>query len=235
MFEGLDIPPNVYVTTASNAKESSWGTYCPPDDSVDGTHLKSCLGDLYSVNWMENADSVGKKETLQAQFEKVKTATSKSHVMQYGDQSFTSDPIGDYMGGSGVNATAKSVESHSSVNVDSRDIPLHLAYYNYIRADKTDIKGREALAVALHEEINHRMEADLIYFKLATTLADEQNFHEHVGSIANCGDCCKTVDQFIGEKCGGYSDYSLQYSRVVVNMCNLVSADKITSVLADLC
>lgn len=36
------------------ADESSWGTYCPPDDMVDGVAVGSCLGDLYSVNWMED-------------------------------------------------------------------------------------------------------------------------------------------------------------------------------------
>jgi legumain len=58
MFEGIlasDI--NVYATTASNAIESSWGSYCYPDDVVNGVHINSCLGDLYSVNWMEDSDS----------------------------------------------------------------------------------------------------------------------------------------------------------------------------------
>jgi len=58
MFEGiLATNINVYATTAANSIESSWGTYCSPDDSVDGKHIGSCLGDLYSVNWMEDSDS----------------------------------------------------------------------------------------------------------------------------------------------------------------------------------
>lgn len=37
MFEGL-LPPNidVYALTASNAHESSFGTYCYPDDIING-------------------------------------------------------------------------------------------------------------------------------------------------------------------------------------------------------
>lgn len=44
---------NIYVQTASNADESSFATYCngmeesPPD-------AFPCLGDLYSVAWMED-------------------------------------------------------------------------------------------------------------------------------------------------------------------------------------
>jgi len=71
MFQGLlptDI--NVFATTAANAEESSWGTYCPPDDMVNGKSLNSCLGDLYSVNWMEDADTqTGLDRTLEEQYE----------------------------------------------------------------------------------------------------------------------------------------------------------------------
>jgi legumain len=58
MFDGLlpsDI--NVYATTAANPTESSWAAYCYPDDAINGTHINSCLGDMYSVNWMEDSDS----------------------------------------------------------------------------------------------------------------------------------------------------------------------------------
>lgn len=67
MFDGrLPDNLNIYATTAANPYESSWGCYCPPDDSVDGKSIGSCLGDLYSVNWMEDSDSVDvQQETLQ--------------------------------------------------------------------------------------------------------------------------------------------------------------------------
>ncbi|KAG6483920.1 hypothetical protein ZIOFF_060706 [Zingiber officinale] len=55
IFEGL-MPEdlNVYVTTASNAVESSWGTYCPGMDPPPPREYMTCLGDLYSVAWMED-------------------------------------------------------------------------------------------------------------------------------------------------------------------------------------
>jgi len=58
MFNGI-LPDNinVYAVTAANASESSWGTYCYPDDEVNGKHINSCLGDLFSVNWLEDADN----------------------------------------------------------------------------------------------------------------------------------------------------------------------------------
>ena len=61
IFEGV-LPPSVkvYATTAANAEESSWGTYCPGMDPAPPTEFWTCLGDLYSVAWME--DRYRKKE-----------------------------------------------------------------------------------------------------------------------------------------------------------------------------
>ena len=41
-------------TTASNAEESSWGTYCPGEEPSPPEEYETCLGDLYSVAWMED-------------------------------------------------------------------------------------------------------------------------------------------------------------------------------------
>ena len=67
------------------------GTYCPPQDKVDGKDMDTCLGDLYSVNWMEDADTAtGLARTLEDDYTYIKKVTNKSHVMQYGTQTFTS-------------------------------------------------------------------------------------------------------------------------------------------------
>ncbi|KDO80013.1 hypothetical protein CISIN_1g011066mg [Citrus sinensis] len=55
IFEGL-LPEglNIYATTASNAEESSWGTYCPGEIPGPPPEYSTCLGDLYSIAWMED-------------------------------------------------------------------------------------------------------------------------------------------------------------------------------------
>ena len=94
-----DLPPNAYATTAANAHESSWGTYCMPQDKVDGKSINSCLGDLYSVSWMEDADKRTAGETMQGQFELVKARTNKSHVMSFvSEQSITAEPVTNFEG-----------------------------------------------------------------------------------------------------------------------------------------
>lgn len=55
---------NVYALSAANAHESSWGTYCTPHDTVDGKRLHSCLGDLFSTNWMQDTEKAMNGENL---------------------------------------------------------------------------------------------------------------------------------------------------------------------------
>lgn len=92
MFEGL-LPndANIYATTAANSQESSYGTYCGEDSSVNGTVIGSCLGDLYSVSFLENSDqpSMFHTETLDSQFSLVKNETSKSHAQKVGQRDGT--------------------------------------------------------------------------------------------------------------------------------------------------
>jgi len=223
MFEGL-LSSNigVYVTTASNAVESSWGTYCPPDDMVQGKAINSCLGDLYSINWMENADAMGPTETLQAQFVAVKTATTLSHVMQYGDITWTSEPIGNYLGANHTKTFVPKVtkDTSSSSNVKSADIPMHLAYYKYLRAEADDFEGRQALAKELQQHIARRLAVDQVFMDLANAANYQDAFYIKAKMPVVCdGRCCEKLQHAYARSCGGWDDYSLQYHRVVVNVC----------------
>jgi len=66
MFQNLPSNINIYATTAANADESSWGCYCESTDLVNGVYIGTCLGDLYSVNWMEDSDAQDTtKETIE--------------------------------------------------------------------------------------------------------------------------------------------------------------------------
>jgi len=242
MFEGLIRPNiNVYVTTASNAVESSWGTYCPPDDMVNGKAINSCLGDLYSINWMENADAQGPKETLQAQFLDVRTKTTQSHVMQYGDLNFTSDPIGNYLGSNTFKAEVVSNPSKSSSNVKSADIPMHLAYYKYLRAEPTDFEARMTLAKQLQQHLVRRLAVDTVFMDLtnAANNADALVVKAKMPVVCD-GRCCEKLSNAYATRCGGWDDYSLQYHRVIVNLCADIdhqpqAADKLVSTLNSLC
>lgn len=72
----VDLPQNtkIYALSAANPKESSWGTYCSPDDVIQGKHIGSCLGDLFSCKFVEDSEDTDlKKQTLQSQFEEIRS------------------------------------------------------------------------------------------------------------------------------------------------------------------
>lgn len=57
MFQQLPKDINIYAVSAASPSESSWAYYCPPEDEVNGKHIGSCLGDEFSIHWMENTDA----------------------------------------------------------------------------------------------------------------------------------------------------------------------------------
>lgn len=99
MFPTLGDNYGVAAMTASNATESSWATYCPPDDIVNGVHIGSCLGDLFSVNWMEDTEAHDPaSETLLLQYQNVKALTTMSPVELFGELDFGNEYVGDFQG-----------------------------------------------------------------------------------------------------------------------------------------
>ena len=68
IFQGLlSDSLNIYATTASNAQESSWGTYCPGMAPAPPEEFNTCLGDLYSVAFLENRCAPGSAGATPAQ------------------------------------------------------------------------------------------------------------------------------------------------------------------------
>lgn len=56
MFPSLRPDQKVFAVTASDAHQSSYATYCSPNDTVGEVEIGNCLGDLFSVAWMENTE-----------------------------------------------------------------------------------------------------------------------------------------------------------------------------------
>lgn len=67
LFYDMDPSLNIFVMTASNPNETSKGIYCPPSSSQsistailsDGTDMTSCLGDLFTINMMNDLEAYG--------------------------------------------------------------------------------------------------------------------------------------------------------------------------------
>merc|ERR1712086_747550 len=225
MFATLPKDLNIYATTAANAKESSWGTYCAPaGDYVDGRPLGTCLGDLYSVNWLEDSDTKSEmaSETLAAQFKLVQKETNKSHVLEFGTTSISSLPIHDFQAEetsvrqiSSTSAAPSSSKLDSAV--DSRDIPLISKFYSYLRS------GSAMKAEALIKEIQMRELVKAKFSKITAIAAGEHQLEQMMTERAELSgadwDCHhEALDQVVAV-CGAFNDYSLKFAATVANMC----------------
>lgn len=239
IFAGLLEAPNVRAVTASNPKESSWGWYCPPQDIVNGTGMGTCLGDEFSINWLEDADQADlNKETVAQQFQTVKNLTTKSHVMEYGTSSFDGEPIGNFMGDSAVGQPLGSVQSMAgdSVGVNSRDAELRAAYFAMERA--TTAEQREREMARFEAMLMKRRTADESYALIARMVTKDEAkakkmLEEPVEMIKNI-DCHYKVVREAARTCG-MDGYSMRHSRLFVNLCDEYAAEEISSSIQGVC
>ncbi len=89
----------IYGVTAATPFESSYGCYCGSEAVVGGINIGSCLGDLFSCNWMENADAADfETYTIGEQVDEVKIKTDMSEVCQYGDTTPRAELLKEYEG-----------------------------------------------------------------------------------------------------------------------------------------
>lgn len=214
MFEGLlpkDI--NIYATTASNAEESSYACYF--DDK-----RQTYLGDVYSVNWMEDSDKENLNiETLHKQFQIVKAETNTSHVMEYGDSHIGDEACGEFQG------TEEAVPVHLPKApfdaVKSEDVPLAILYRKLGSASNSE-------GAAIHEKIKDILE---LRAKVQETIKSivgmaTRDLRQHDRILRSryrltAYDCYEPALELFDERCFDISqnDYAARHLFLLVNLC----------------
>ncbi|CAL9780938.1 unnamed protein product [Musa acuminata subsp. burmannicoides] len=238
IFEGL-MPENldIYVTTASNAVESSWGTYCPGMDPPPPREFTTCLGDLYSVAWMEDSETHNlKEETVGKQFEEVKMRTSNhdtyntgSHVMEYGDKSVKSDMLSLYQGFEPAiaNVTENALRLRMPMGViNQRDADLLFMWKMYEQSDERSSKKKEILE-EITKTLMHRVHLDS-----SIDYIGNQIFGSEIGpsilravrpsgqALVDDWECLKSMVRAFESHCGSLTQYGMKHMRAFANICN---------------
>nr|BAA76744.1 asparaginyl endopeptidase (VmPE-1) [Vigna mungo] len=231
--EGL----NIYATTAANAEESSWGTYCPGDNPSPPPEYETCLGDLYSVAWMEDSDIHNlRTETLHQQFELVKQRTMNgnsaygSHVMQYGDVGLSKNNVSLYLGTNPANDNFPFREKNSLVPpskaVNQRDADLVHFWDKFPKAPLGSSRKSVAQKQIL-EAMSHRMHIDDSVTLIGKLLFGIEEGPELLSSVRPAGqplvddwDCLKTLVRTFETHCGSLSQYGMKHMRSFANLCN---------------
>ncbi|KAF8407132.1 hypothetical protein HHK36_006257 [Tetracentron sinense] len=237
IFEGL-LPEglNIYATTASNAEESSWGTYCPGEFPSPPPEYDTCLGDLYSVAWMEDSDIKNlQNETLKQQYELVKKRTANenfaygSHVMQYGDIGLSKEQVFLYIGTNPAN-NYNFVEDNSlplfSRAVNQRDADLLHFWHKFRKAPEGSPRKLEAQKQLL-DVMSHRLHIDDSIKLIGKLLFGIEKGPDVLKTVRPTGqplvddwDCLKTLVRTFETHCGSISQYGMKHMRSIANICN---------------
>ncbi|XP_057524192.1 vacuolar-processing enzyme-like [Amaranthus tricolor] len=238
IFEGL-LPKglNIYATTASNAVESSWGTYCPGREPTLPVEYDTCLGDLYSVSWIEDSERHNlMTENLKQQYELVKHRTGAdpfygSHVMQFGDIDLGLNLLYAYMGTNPANenytfSVGNSLKSMSSYAVNQRDADLIHFWTKFERAPEGSSR-KKAAQQQLMEAMSHRSHLDDSIKRVAKLIFGIEKGAQVLRTVRPTGQplvddwiCLRTMVRTFEKHCGSLSQYGMKHMRSIANICN---------------
>nr|GEZ70760.1 vacuolar-processing enzyme-like [Tanacetum cinerariifolium] len=230
MFEGL-LPDNmnIYVTTASNATEDSWATYCSDTKPPSPPGFDTCLGDLYSISWMEDSDKNDlRHETLEQQYLKVKKRTRNtdynegSHVMQYGTLRISNETVSVYQGSTTKHSSMDPFESFDSMGVvNQRDADLYSMRQRYKRSTGTQ-QQKDELLQKIKEITAHRAHLDSSVHIIKQNLLGNGDGSVRAQGSALVDDwgCLKFMIRTFETYCGTLTQYGMKHTRTFANICN---------------
>jgi legumain len=236
MFDNL-LPNNisVFATTAANPHESSYACYY---DSKRNTYL----GDVYSVNWMEDSDKEDlRAETLQKQFQIVKTETNTSNVMEYGDMAISKQPVADFQsdGSRRFRPDPVVLPKVPYDAVPSEHVPLSILYRRLMATDDVTeqhaIRDKISQLVELNQQVDEKMKSIVTF-----ATRDDRQLTRVIGTRYRLSeyDCYEPAVELFDERCFDISqnDYALRQLYMLVNLCQeQVSVEKILESIAKVC
>jgi len=230
----------IYAVTAANSHESSWGCYC-------GTKLipGNCLGDLFSVNWMQDSDKENlNTETLEDQYKIVKQETNLSHVLQFGDKDIWNEHVSEFHGDEQAYSYGDDVKPspHDYAQWPSRDIQLMGLMMERDRA----LAENSILADSLNHNIHvlqkkrRYLESEMV--KIVKKAVHDPNTRNRVltqyPSSITKQECHHNVVHTFNRICFNVNlnPYALKYIYVLSNLCELgIDSGRLVTMLMDHC
>ncbi|KAH7717310.1 legumain 1 [Aphelenchoides avenae] len=248
MFHGTAPELNVYAVTAANETVDSWGAYCPPIQGCDPGNkslvcqLETCLGDVFSLNWIRDSAKHKQGETLEQQFKTVQHETivqkPDQPVSHYGNLSIAKQPVSDF---EGVGSKEPKVVQYAEITGlwPSRDIPRMLLESRRNTALK---RGNSEKAEKLQQELNDLEQSsrklERYVHRVVHLLTESMDHSAFSTSAVNKNPQCHSrVVKSFASKCSSVAKNpnALTYSSVFINLCNQYDTKKIVDTLDELC
>ncbi|CAI9093786.1 OLC1v1029362C1 [Oldenlandia corymbosa var. corymbosa] len=233
IFDGL-MPENlnIYVTTASKPDENSYATYCDYKNFP-------CLGDLYSVAWMEDSESHNlKREKIVQQYENVRVRTlggtsgsqiAGSHVLEFGNKSIHAEKLYLYQGfdPSTENLPPNKIESPAKMEVvEQRSADLYFLWQKYNKMVENSVEKDELLKEITTTTL-HRQHLDGSMEIIGHVLFGPKESSSILNGVRKSGqplvddwECLKSTVRVFETHCGSLTQYGMKHMRSFANICN---------------
>ncbi|TVU50416.1 hypothetical protein EJB05_01787, partial [Eragrostis curvula] len=258
IFEGL-LPADidVYATTSTGADELGWAAYCPSGDlgASPPPEYHTCLGDMFSVAWMEDSDVRNlRNETLQQQYEVVKNNTlphagyrQGSHVMQYGDLIQSNQSLYSFIGTNpgNDNKSSSTFVSVSGTGASSRvnQRVADLVYFWRKYRNSGDDAERKEAREQLLQVMARRSQVDSSVELIGGLLFGSDHGPKVLNAVRPAGKpltedwgCLKSLVRTYEAHCGSLGQYGMKHMRAFANICNAgVDTEDVAKVAAHAC
>lgn len=199
--------------------ESSHACYM---DKKRGTYL----GDVYSVNWMEDSDRENlEMETLQSQFQLVKKETNTSHVMEWGNIKLGGLKVADFQGnfsGKSLHFTPTRKQHPAADAVAAEHVALEILKY---KISVTEGEEQLKYKTELQNLIKKKYDTEK-FFKQVTSLTTAPHLYQFflTTHVEFTDFTCYTESvRLIREMCPGMNlvqnYFGLRKLRVIANVC----------------
>ncbi|KAL4100790.1 hypothetical protein QTP88_020819 [Uroleucon formosanum] len=236
MFDGiLSEDTNIFAVTASGPRENSFGCYCKKESGPYNT----CLGDLFSVTWMEDLDvprckKSARKRTIFNDFSLTRSNVTKSNVMIYGDLEVGKEKLSSFIGYTDNGDDSPNVQQSNDFDIkntaSSRDV--HETNVQYELANKK-LSLPEALKLSAELRQNNKMRPVIdsvlrnIYSEVVKARPDVNseigNYDEpnHLKLNLAMFPCYRSILNQITESCFSLprNPYVLNHLTIFANLC----------------
>ncbi|XP_073222060.1 vacuolar-processing enzyme-like [Cicer arietinum] len=236
MLENL-LPGNIgiYATTASKVNENSFAMYCPGTPYSPPAGITFCLGDTYSISWMEDSQklNISNKILVVKRVEHIDPIYI-SHVMKYGDTTAVWNSDGSAFSYEHFNTTRLVKQDDASLL--HLKLELEKAPHGSEDKSKAQKELNYELARRKHEDHTINLIVDLLFGEEKDSIK-----MDHVRKVdlhdVDYWDCLKMLWKTYQDHCGILSPYGKKlYSKVSVNMCNVgISETQIIAATSQAC
>ena len=219
MFENLPADWNLYVMTSSDAHHNAKMSNCPPNDYIEDKHFGCCLSGLWDNSWTSYLEA-NPKTTVGDLFDAVKedvAKTSEQTVCEWGDMKFRDMKVADFFGEIPARRF-RAPKAAKGTQVPLDQVPLHLAKWNAIRADKYEAKKAMAEYEKLAFEAAKR---EVEVMRLGAALMNEKAADKALKTSATAysASCVRDLGIALSEKCGHEFPFSEATNNMLRNIC----------------